>query len=253
MAALFLQIQNLLSDPNLSGKKCFSASVGSEQTVHQNLNYSQSMPLLALIQTFISIPNLPQRHRFPEMIKFCSQSAVEEVQDELDKAFVGTQRLYGVRVRPAWSGFNWNHCYFSRLHCVASHTCGLVGLEPTRVTEILKDRPSGYRDCRAVDVLSMLSTGNDGNTEFLYMQALSGVYKTHILMCILSFVRVVDENVMWMHDQLKEMGREIVWREDYVDSGQRSRLWDRDEILKVLKNEKYGSGRSVARFRENDI
>ncbi|GFP91565.1 tmv resistance protein n [Phtheirospermum japonicum] len=53
-----------------------------------------------------------------------------------------------------------------------------------------------------------------------------------------SLVKVVDENVLWMHDQLRDMGREIVRREDYVDSGQRSRLWDRDEILNVLKNEK---------------
>ncbi|CAL5399822.1 unnamed protein product [Camellia sinensis] len=37
---------------------------------------------------------------------------------------------------------------------VAARACGLVGLEPTRVAEILKDRPSWYRDCRAVDVLN---------------------------------------------------------------------------------------------------
>ncbi|GFP96706.1 homeobox-leucine zipper protein PjHB8 [Phtheirospermum japonicum] len=53
---------------------------------------------------------------------------------------------------------------------VASRACGLVGLEPTRVAEILKDRPSWYRDCRAVDVLNVLSTGNGGTIELLYMQ-----------------------------------------------------------------------------------
>ncbi|KAL0318381.1 UNVERIFIED_CONTAM: Homeobox-leucine zipper protein ATHB-8 [Sesamum angustifolium] len=53
---------------------------------------------------------------------------------------------------------------------VASRACGLVGLEPTRVAEILKDRPSWYRDCRAVDVLNVLSTGNGGTVELLYMQ-----------------------------------------------------------------------------------
>jgi homeobox-leucine zipper protein len=53
---------------------------------------------------------------------------------------------------------------------VASRACGLVGLEPTRVAEILKDRPSWYRDCRAVDVLNALSTGNGGTIELLYMQ-----------------------------------------------------------------------------------
>ncbi|KAL3650795.1 Homeobox-leucine zipper protein ATHB-8 [Castilleja foliolosa] len=53
---------------------------------------------------------------------------------------------------------------------VASRACGLVGLEPARVAEILKDRPSWYRDCRAVDVLNVLSTGNGGTIELLYMQ-----------------------------------------------------------------------------------
>ncbi|KAL2237038.1 homeobox-leucine zipper protein ATHB-15 [Sesamum indicum] len=53
---------------------------------------------------------------------------------------------------------------------VASRACGLVGLEPTRVAEILKDRPSWYRDCRAVDVLNVLSTGSGGTVELLYMQ-----------------------------------------------------------------------------------
>ncbi|KAL6524061.1 Homeobox-leucine zipper protein ATHB-8 [Orobanche minor] len=53
---------------------------------------------------------------------------------------------------------------------VASRACGLVGLEPARVAEILKDRPSWYRDCRAVDVLNVMSTGNGGTVELLYMQ-----------------------------------------------------------------------------------
>ncbi|KAF5932042.1 hypothetical protein HYC85_028213 [Camellia sinensis] len=53
---------------------------------------------------------------------------------------------------------------------VAARACGLVGLEPTRVAEILKDRPSWYRDCRAVDVLNVLPTANGGTIELLYMQ-----------------------------------------------------------------------------------
>ncbi|KAJ9568411.1 hypothetical protein OSB04_004377 [Centaurea solstitialis] len=53
---------------------------------------------------------------------------------------------------------------------VAARACGLVGLEPTRVAEILKDRPSWYRDCRAVDVVNLLPTANGGTIELLYMQ-----------------------------------------------------------------------------------
>ncbi|KAJ7965931.1 Homeobox-leucine zipper protein like [Quillaja saponaria] len=53
---------------------------------------------------------------------------------------------------------------------VAARACGLVGLEPTRVAEILKDRLSWFRNCRAVDVLNAMSTGNGGTIELLYMQ-----------------------------------------------------------------------------------
>ncbi|KAE8687630.1 Homeobox-leucine zipper protein HOX32 [Hibiscus syriacus] len=53
---------------------------------------------------------------------------------------------------------------------VAARACGLVGLDPTRVSEILKDRPSWFRDCRVVDVMNVLSTGTGGTIELLYMQ-----------------------------------------------------------------------------------
>ncbi|CAI9773600.1 unnamed protein product [Fraxinus pennsylvanica] len=53
---------------------------------------------------------------------------------------------------------------------VAARACGLVGLEPTRVAEILKDRSSWFRDCRSVDVLNVLPTTSGGTIELLYMQ-----------------------------------------------------------------------------------
>ncbi|KAJ0242252.1 Homeobox-leucine zipper protein ATHB-15 [Hirschfeldia incana] len=53
---------------------------------------------------------------------------------------------------------------------VAARACGLVGLEPTRVAEIVKDRPSWFRECRAVDVMNVLPTANGGTIELLYMQ-----------------------------------------------------------------------------------
>ncbi|KAG7019476.1 Homeobox-leucine zipper protein HOX32, partial [Cucurbita argyrosperma subsp. argyrosperma] len=53
---------------------------------------------------------------------------------------------------------------------VAARACGLVSLEPTKVAEILKDRLSWFRDCRCVDVLSVMSTGNGGTIELLYTQ-----------------------------------------------------------------------------------
>jgi len=39
-----------------------------------------------------------------------------------------------------------------------------------------------------------------------------------------------------LHDLLEEMGREIVLRESFEEPGRRSRLWFREDILHVLKN-----------------
>ncbi|KAJ8758597.1 hypothetical protein K2173_000318 [Erythroxylum novogranatense] len=59
----------------------------------------------------------------------------------------------------------------SRNSCgVAARACGLVSLEPTKVAEILKDRPSWFRDCRCLDVLNAIPTGNGGTIELIYMQ-----------------------------------------------------------------------------------
>ncbi|XP_059288624.1 homeobox-leucine zipper protein ATHB-14-like isoform X1 [Lycium ferocissimum] len=53
---------------------------------------------------------------------------------------------------------------------VAARACGLVSLEPMKVAEILKDRPSWYRDCRCLDILSVLPTGKGGTIELIYLQ-----------------------------------------------------------------------------------
>ncbi|XP_060191478.1 homeobox-leucine zipper protein ATHB-14 isoform X2 [Lycium barbarum] len=53
---------------------------------------------------------------------------------------------------------------------VAARACGLVSLEPMKVAEILKDRPSWYRDCRCLDILSVIPTGKGGTIELIYLQ-----------------------------------------------------------------------------------
>ncbi|ERN07690.1 homeobox-leucine zipper protein HOX32 [Amborella trichopoda] len=53
---------------------------------------------------------------------------------------------------------------------MAARVCGLVSLEPAKVAEILKDRPSWFRDCRSHDVLTVFPAGNGGTIELIYMQ-----------------------------------------------------------------------------------
>lgn len=49
-------------------------------------------------------------------------------------------------------------------------------------------------------------------------------------------IKITEDDTVWMHDQIRDMGRQIVIDEHLVDPGMRSRLWNRSEILAVLKN-----------------
>ncbi|XP_039052606.1 homeobox-leucine zipper protein REVOLUTA-like isoform X2 [Hibiscus syriacus] len=53
---------------------------------------------------------------------------------------------------------------------VAARACGLVSLEPIKIVEILKDRPSWSRDCRNLEVFTMFPAGNGGTIELVYTQ-----------------------------------------------------------------------------------
>ncbi|KAK4751182.1 hypothetical protein SAY87_004664 [Trapa incisa] len=53
---------------------------------------------------------------------------------------------------------------------IAARVCALVSLEPSKIAEILKDRSSWFRDCRCIDVLNVIPTGDGGTIEFVYMQ-----------------------------------------------------------------------------------
>ncbi|KAJ7517965.1 hypothetical protein O6H91_21G048400 [Diphasiastrum complanatum] len=53
---------------------------------------------------------------------------------------------------------------------VAARAWGLVGLEPTKVAGVLKDRPAWLQDCRRMDVMFAFSTPSGGTVELLYTQ-----------------------------------------------------------------------------------
>ncbi|CAL0321937.1 unnamed protein product [Lupinus luteus] len=53
---------------------------------------------------------------------------------------------------------------------VAARACGLVSLEPTKVADILKDRPSWFRECRSLEVFTTVPAGNGGTIELVYTQ-----------------------------------------------------------------------------------
>ncbi|CAG7864777.1 unnamed protein product [Brassica rapa] len=53
-----------------------------------------------------------------------------------------------------------------------------------------------------------------------------------------SLVKFLSDENLWMHDQIRDMGRQLDLKETPGDTRMRSRLWDRAEIMTVLNNMK---------------
>ncbi|XP_029125756.1 disease resistance protein RPP5 [Cajanus cajan] len=53
-----------------------------------------------------------------------------------------------------------------------------------------------------------------------------------------SLISVSKDNIVYMHNIIQQMGQEIVRQESSKKPGDRSRLWDSDDIYEVLKNDK---------------
>ena len=49
-----------------------------------------------------------------------------------------------------------------------------------------------------------------------------------------SLLKIMDNDVVWMHDLLQGMGRNIVCKECLDDPGKRSRLWDYEDRKSVV-------------------
>ncbi|XP_048133970.1 disease resistance protein L6-like [Rhodamnia argentea] len=50
-------------------------------------------------------------------------------------------------------------------------------------------------------------------------------------------IKILDNDKLWMHDQLIDMGREIVRLEGPNDLGKRSRLWKANEAIEMIRTE----------------
>nr|AWD38912.1 class III homeodomain-leucine zipper protein [Ceratopteris pteridoides] len=53
---------------------------------------------------------------------------------------------------------------------IAARACGLVGLDPAKIVELLKNRPLWLSDCRRMEVVGTCTSTSGGMVELLYMQ-----------------------------------------------------------------------------------
>ncbi|XP_056167208.1 disease resistance protein L6-like isoform X1 [Syzygium oleosum] len=66
-----------------------------------------------------------------------------------------------------------------------------------------------------------------------------------IVLTRMSLIKIQENDTLWMHDQLRDLGREIIQREDVNIPGKRSRLWVPEIALDTVKMRE-GTNRVVA-------
>ncbi|GMJ13154.1 hypothetical protein like AT1G27170 [Hibiscus trionum] len=119
----------------------------------------------------------------------------------------------------------------------------LRDIRPHEVQDVLKisfDALDTENQCIFLDV-ACLFTNLETKREDI-VDVLRGCdFKAEIGLRVLeekSLIKFHEDDTIWMHDQLRDMGRQIVQNESFLDPGMRSRLWDRGEIISVLNNNK---------------
>ncbi|XP_048136614.1 disease resistance protein L6-like [Rhodamnia argentea] len=55
------------------------------------------------------------------------------------------------------------------------------------------------------------------------------------VLVLTSLIKIEDGNTIWMHDQVRDLGREIVRQENFNDPCERSRVWNPEEALSIMK------------------
>ncbi|KAL3746383.1 hypothetical protein ACJRO7_015355 [Eucalyptus globulus] len=53
----------------------------------------------------------------------------------------------------------------------------------------------------------------------------------------MSLIKIKDNNKFWMHHQLRDLGREIVRQQSLTNLGKRSRMWNSEEVLDLVKTQ----------------
>ncbi|URD89667.1 Homeobox-leucine zipper protein [Musa troglodytarum] len=112
-------------------------------------------------------PQHPQRDANPAGLLAIAEETLAEFLSKATGTAVDWVQMVGMKPGPDSIGII---AVSHNCSGVAARACGLVSLEPTKVAEILKDRPSWYRECRCLDVLTVIPAGNGGNIELIYMQ-----------------------------------------------------------------------------------
>nr|QOQ51176.1 class III HD-Zip protein [Ginkgo biloba] len=90
---------------------------------------------------------------------------------------------------------------------VAARACSLVGIESSRVADVLKDRPAWFRDCRRMEILGALTTSSGATVELLYTQMYSPTTLTQARdFCTLRYTSVLEDRNLVVCERSLSLG-----------------------------------------------
>ncbi|XP_039163956.1 TMV resistance protein N-like [Eucalyptus grandis] len=107
--------------------------------------------------------------------------------------------------------------------------------------EILKKLRISYEDLDKCQQQIFLDIAcfffNKKKTNAIYMWASCGFYPKRGIDVLTNrcLIKILDNKKFWMHDQLIDMGRQIVRQESPSDHGKQSRIWIAKEALEIIK------------------
>ncbi|KAJ4823707.1 hypothetical protein Tsubulata_027093 [Turnera subulata] len=116
-------------------------------------------------------------------------------------------------------------------------------IRPRNLQDVLKISFDGLDDeekCVFLDISCLFVTSGMKRKEAIDIFKGCG-FRAETTITVLAarcLIKVREDRYLWMHDQLKDMGRQIVYHESLTDPGMRSRLWESKEILTVLEQKK---------------
>ncbi|XP_020093893.1 homeobox-leucine zipper protein HOX9-like isoform X1 [Ananas comosus] len=143
------------------------------QLVHENAYMRQQLQKASLAndtscESVVTTPQNSLRHASnPAGLPSIAEETLAEFLSKATGTAVDWVQLPGMKPGPDSVGIV---AISHGCNGVAARACGLVNLEPTKIVEILKDRPSWFRDCRSLEVFTMFPAGNGGTIELVYMQ-----------------------------------------------------------------------------------
>nr|QOQ51179.1 class III HD-Zip protein [Cathaya argyrophylla] len=90
---------------------------------------------------------------------------------------------------------------------VAARACSLVGMESSRVADVLKDRPGWSCDCRRMEILGAFTTSSGATVELLYSQMYSPTTLTQARdFCTLRYTSVLEDRNLVVCERSLNLG-----------------------------------------------